>query len=141
MIQAKIINRINFPKVEMQGELEEIAQSIIVPDIVRGIHAGKAIIGGSLPSNEPATIKRKGGSRPLIDTGELVSSIYHKKQGKYKMVITIRSGRLAIGGYLQNDGVGKKRKKYLFFGISKDANKRAINFMKDKIKELIRGRR
>lgn len=37
----------------------EIAKKIVIPDIAAGIHAKKAIDGGSLPDNEPATIRRK----------------------------------------------------------------------------------
>ncbi len=136
MIQAKIINKINFPEINLQSTLEEIANEVIIPDIVRGIDAGMAINGGSLPENEPATIKHKGHSRQLIDTGELRNSFFYKTQGKNKVVISIESGRKNIGGYLQNDGVGKKNKHYRFFGISKDAYNKAMTYTNNKIKEL-----
>jgi hypothetical protein len=38
----------------------------------------KRIRGGIAPPNDPATIARKGSSTPLINTGQLVSSITHE---------------------------------------------------------------
>lgn len=38
----------------------------------------KRIRGGIPPALDPATVERKGSSTPLIDTGQLVSSITHK---------------------------------------------------------------
>jgi len=38
----------------------------------------KRIRGGIPPALDPVTIERKGSSTPLIDTGQLVSSITHK---------------------------------------------------------------
>ncbi len=139
MLQAKIINKINFPKINLQSTLEEIADKIIIQDIKNGISAGKAINGGSLPKNDPKTILRKGHSRQLIDTGELKESFSYHTVGKDRVIITIDSGRRKIGGYLQNDGVGKIKKYYRFFGISKDAFRRSIDYANNKVKELTKG--
>lgn len=138
MLQAKIINKIKFPEINLQSTLEEIANEIIIPDIVKGIDAGMAINGGALPENEPETMLRKRGMRSLIDTGTLRSSFFYRKQGKNKVVISIESVRKDIGGYLQNDGIGKKKKHYRFFGISKDAYIRAIAYAKEKVNEAIK---
>ena len=142
MIQAKIINRINFPKITLQDDLEKIASGIIIPDIVMGIESRKAINGGSLPTNDPQTIKRKGHDRPLINTGELRSSFYYERRGKSKVFISIRSGRKDIGGYLQIDGITTKAEKkfYRFFGVSNDAHDSAMDYMREKIKEITNDR-
>ena len=142
MIQAKIINRINFPEISLQSTLTEIAQRIIIPDIWKGIHSSVAINGGSLPANEPETKKRKGSDRPLIDTGKLLGSFFHKLSGNNRVIISIKGDRLEIGGYLQNDGIKTKSalKFYRFFGISANAHDRAIAYAKKKIKNLANGK-
>ncbi len=140
MIQAKIINKINFPEITLQEDLENIAKNIIIPDIEMGIDNAMAINGGSLPENEPETIKRKGHSRQLIDTGTLRSSFFYRTLGKNKVIISIKGDRKEIGSYLQNDGVGKKKKFYRFFGISRDAYDSSIGYISKKIKELTSGK-
>jgi len=140
MIQAKIINRINFPELRLQEELEHIAKNIIIPDIIAGIDNGMAINGGALPHNEPQTIKRKGDSRPLIDTGTLRRSFFYRLSGKSKVIIKIENNRAKIGKYLQDGIMADGRlKQYRFFGISKDAYEAAIRYTKDKIKEYTSG--
>ena len=141
MLQAKIINKINFPEISLQSTLEEIAQKIIIPDMQAGIHGRMAINEGSLPKNEKATIKRKGNDRPLIETGKLMGSFFFRPSGKDKVIISIKGDRKEIGGYLQNDGIKTKSKIkfYRFFGISKDAFDKAMAYAKKKIKELTSG--
>jgi hypothetical protein len=140
MLKVEVVNKIKFPEFTLQKTLEDIAKDIIIPDMVRGIDAGMAINGGSLPRNDLATIKRKGHARPLIDTGELRRSFYYKLSGKSKVIISIENIRKAIGGYLQNDGVGKSNKHYLFFGISVDASSRAMDYARTKVNEQINGK-
>ena len=138
MLTIKVVNRINFPQINLQSTLEEIADKIIIQDIKDGIGTGRAITGGPLPENDPKTILRKGHSRQLIDTGELKESFSWKPSGKSKVVIYIDSGRREIAGYLQNDGIttlsGKKF--YRFFGISVDAFRRAMAYADNKVHEL-----
>lgn len=143
MIQAKIINRINFPKFTFQKDLEFIAKDIIIPLIIKGIDDGASIDGGRLPENEPKTIKRKGDNRQLIETGKLRSSFSYRTSGKNKVIISIKGDRKEIGGYLQIDGIKTKTslKFYRFFGISQDAYRAAIEYIKDRIKESINARR
>ena len=140
MLIAKVVNRINFPQINLQSTLEEIAERIIIQDIKDGIGTGRAITGGTLPENDPKTVKRKGHSRQLIDTGELKESFSYKPIGKNKVVIFIDPGRRDIAGYLQNEGIktlsGKKY--YRFFGISVDAYHRAMAYAEAKINELIK---
>ena len=141
MIQAKIINKIKFPEITLQDDLEHIAKNIIIPDMVMGIDNSNAITGGALPENEPATIKRKGSSRPLIEKGELRSSFYYRVSGKNKVIIRISTIRDEIGKHLQVDGIRTRHgmKYYRFFGISKDAYDGAMGYIRNKIKELTSG--
>jgi len=142
MLQAKVINKINFPDIALQKDLEHIAKNIIIPDMIRGIDMSMAIDGGSLPENEPATVKRKGFSKPLIETGKLRRDFFYKTSGKNKVIISIESERKEIGGHLQH-GIKTKRgiKQYRFFGISRDAYTGAIKYMQNRIKELTSGGR
>lgn len=140
MIQAKIINRINFPKIALQDDLEYIAKNIIIPDMIRGIDDSMAITGGPLPPNSPETIarkKKKGrGDKPLIDTGTLRRSFDYKTSGKSKVIVYIDDERMDAARGLQ---YGLRTRRYNFFGISGYAYDTAIAYMKKKIGELIRG--
>ena len=142
MIQAKIINKIEFPEITLQEDLERIAKNIIIPDIIAGIDNSMAINGGSLPANEPETIRRKMSNKQLVETGTLRSSLFYKSVGRNRVVISISSIRKKIGGYLQS-GIETKRgiKQYRFFGISLDARDSAMLYMHNRIAELARGKR
>jgi hypothetical protein len=143
MLKVQVINRIDFPKITLQEDLEEIAENIIIHDIKTGIASRMAINGGSLPANDPKTSKRKGHDKPLIDTGELKESFSFKRVGKSKVVVYIDSGRSKIAGYLQNDGVKTNFgvKHYRFFGISNNAFDRAMQYANNKIREITSGNR
>lgn len=142
MMTVQVTSQINFPEINLQSTLEEIADKIIIRDIKSGIVARKAIDGGSLPENDPKTIKAKGKDNPLIDTGELKESFSYKKSGKDKVIVFIDSVRRKIGGYLQNEGIktNSGRKFYRFFGISKDAYDNSIKYAAKKVKEMLRGK-
>jgi hypothetical protein len=140
MLKTEIRNRINFPvEFVTQQDLLDICNKIIIPDIQKGIHAGRAIDGGSLPSNDPQTIKRKGDNRPLIDSGTLLGSFIALLKGKSKAVVTIGSERKDIAGYLQIEGIKTKLgvKFYKFFGISADSQDFVVSYMEKRIKKAI----
>jgi hypothetical protein len=140
MLTIKVKNSVKFPEITLQEDLEHIAERIIIPDIQAGIDNSFAINGGSLPPNEPETIKRKGHSRQLIDTGTLRRSFFWKTLSKNKVIVSVDGDRKDIGGYLQDGIIAKgKLKQYLFFGISKDAFDGAIKYMEKRIKELTSG--
>jgi hypothetical protein len=134
MITVTVKNNVKMPKINLQPYLETIADRIIIPDLVMGITAERSIDGGSLPKNDPKTIARKGSSAPLIATGTLISSFFYRAIGKSKVLISIDNIRKEIGGYLQA-GIQTKSglKQYKFFGISKDAEDSAIQYIKDSI--------
>lgn len=153
-----------------QNDLKFIADRLFIPSLQMYINQQTAITGGAYPPLEPETIKRKSGqinkriftksgklratasskiskvgltgfsSKTLIDTGKLISSFLSKKVGKSSVVIYLASDRADIGKYLQVDGVGKQNKRFNFFGISKNMEIDAIEYMKDKIKAVVSGK-
>jgi len=129
----------NFPtEFITQEDLLEMAERIVIPDIQKGIHSGIAIDEGSLPMNDPKTIKRKGDNRPLIDTGTLLGAFIARNKGKGSVMVTIGPERLDIAGYLQIDGIKTNQglKFYKFFGISKDAENLMIASARNKIDKV-----
>ena len=143
MIKVTVKNNISFPDILIEQEdLETIAQDIVIADLIKGIDYSMAINGGPLPDNDPKTIKRKGSSKPLIDTGTLRRSFYQESIGKNKVIITIEPERKSIGGYLQ-DGIKTSHgiKQYLFFGLSKDAVDKIRNYVKKIVSERIDAKR
>ena len=144
MIKTTIKTKLNFPEfATIQDDLLFLAEREIIPDIIRGIHARRAISGGSLPDNEPATIKHKGVNRPLIDTGKLAGSLIANKSGKSKVIIKINPEREKIAGYLQIDGISTKHgvKHYKFFGISKNAENTCMEYIRKRIKQALKNAR
>lgn len=140
MIQVKVRNNINFPKIALQDDLENIARDIIIPDMQNRIKQHKAIDGGALPDNEQSTINRKGHDKQLQDTGILLNSFIYNKEGKDRVVITVGSERYEIGTYLQSgikSDIGYKA--YKFFGISIFAYRKAMKYMREKLKEQTNG--
>lgn len=145
----------------------ETAMQLVVADILAGIAQSKAISGGSLPSLEPSTIAAKGHEKPLVDKGKLSDEFTYRRVNMYradKAEITIKpvtapasrkpkktkSGRNARGQaqdtprdqvafYLQVEGVGRKKKKFPFFGISQDAGAEIISLVDDIVARALGG--
>jgi len=132
MLTAKMTSRIKLPDLNLSAELKTIAQKIVIPDIYKGIIAQKAIDGSKLKDNKPKTKARKRGgiSKSLIDTRTLIKSFVYKSAGKNKVIVYIKKIRSEIGGYLMDKG-------YLFWGVSKDASKKAISYMEKQIQRKI----
>ena len=128
-----------FPEIHLQEDLEAIAEKIIIKDLIQGIDLSLAISGGALPFNDPKTILRKGSAKPLIDTGKLRLSFFHRVIGKNRVMVSIEGDRKEIGGYLQS-GIKTRHglKQYVFFGVSKDAEDSALKYMRDRIAEDIK---
>ena len=143
MLKMTIQGELRVPKIDLSKHCENIGRKIIIPDIIDGIHAGMSIKGGKLPQPLPRTFKRSQNKRVLDDTGELLDSFVYRPKGKTQGIITISTGRIKIAGYLQNKGIrsSKGLRKYIFFGISKDASKAGMDYMRQQIKELTRANR
>lgn len=165
------INLDQFKDVIVQKDLKRIADSIFIPALQRYIDQQTAITGGNYPALEPETIARKSGqiykrnftqkgsirntaikriesgglggfsNKTLIQTGKLIRSFFSINKGKNSVVISIKPDRKDIGKYLQIEGIGNKRKKFYFFGITKDMERDAINYMQEKLRILINGSR
>ena len=141
MINVSVKNNINFPKINFQSDLVKIANEVIIPSLAANIDQQQSITGGSLPSLEESTIKYKQkknlSDKILIATGKLRRSFMQRKQGANKVVIYMNSDRAEIGKFLQVDGVGKKKKHFNFFGISKEMEVNSMKLMVNIIKDRI----
>ena len=91
------------------------------------------------PSLKPETIKRKGSSKPLIDTGRLSNSITHKVEGD-KALVGIFGGEVLIYAAVHEFGSPKKnipQRSYLRLGF--DKNKEEIEKLIDaEIEKVLR---
>lgn len=141
-MRTKIRSDIKFPKFNFQPDVEYIAEKIVVPGIKGSITRQKTIDGGSFPTLSPKTVKKKGHSRPLVDTGLLLRGIVTKPFGglfKTGVLITINKNRKDIAKYLQISGIRTKSgKKYFnFFGINTRMESLAKAYMRKRIKQEI----
>lgn len=140
MLKADYKFNFKAPRLIFQDDLAWIAKNIFVPDIQGRITRSITIDNGKFPPLEPETIKMKGHDKPLIDTKQLLNSIYYKKKGRYSVIVSFNENRKKIAEYLQIDGINSKRGKkfFRFFGISELAEKQAISHIRNKIREAIR---
>ncbi len=143
IFQAKINSNLKFPKIDLQNELVFVGDRIIVPGIAQRIEERMDIDGNTYAPLAPATIKRKGSDTPLVETGTLrsaVTTIKTEKRGKDTAVVTLKGDRKKIGQYLQFDGIKTKTgKRYFnFFGVSDQMEIKAVNYIEERIKELIK---
>jgi hypothetical protein len=164
-MSLKVEGKVQFPKFNFQPELEKIATKVIRPDIQKRMKDGINISGGSHKPNASSTILYKAlrGLRtevPLIASGQLLSSfriafrdkdsvvIYPaglrrpypkiKKEFRQKKTkkIKLSSNDLPTNNELAD--ILQNQRKYEFFGISEEAEKKAIKFMETYIKKAIR---
>lgn len=148
MISAKVKFNLNLPVFQLQKDLKKIADRVIIVDIADRMKKQVDLRGSRYPSNTEATtrIKRKKGLRRevLFAEGKLFRAPFSKNVRRNAVKISLRSDREDVGNILQNKGVKTKRgkKRYLFFGISQEAERDALNFMRNEIrKDIDRGER
>lgn len=160
MIQVKTRMTIALPDLDFTQTFQDIAKNIICPDMRLGINRGIGVDGNNFPPLEPGTIARKtgarksarkmgltltkaglaggrGGSQTLVDKGVLRESFDYERVGRNHVRIFVASERDKIAKYLQIDGVGRKKKRFLFFGISQRAEFQAITKMREKLGEIL----
>lgn len=140
------------------------AMDIAVDDIIEGITRRKAITGGDLPQLEPETIMRKMHDHQLVDKGLLSDGYTYQRLNQWRLDtgrITIKPLTAAtvnksnyrqtradkgaprdrprdeVAYDLQMIGVGKKKKKFLFFGISKDAEGKILDLAGELIQKAL----
>lgn len=156
-LEASVRSRFKLPDLDFSKQLKNIADKIILTDIRFGINRSVGVDNQAFPVLEPATIARKagvrqtarksggfakagvsgahGGSQPLVDTGRLSKESMNSFQVERNHIrISIDPSRSQIAYFLQVEGVGKKKKKFNFFGISQRAEFQAISKMKEALK-------
>ena len=140
MIKATIKSDINLPKFNFQKELLLVAQRIVIPMLAKNIDSNRDLEGKKFPELEPYTIRKKGHSRPLIDTGKLRSSFQYKRRGNASVKVYINDERNEIAKKLQIKGVDSKRGKkfFNFFGITEGMHADIMDFMRVQIKRAIK---
>jgi len=138
MIKAKITGKLNFPNVKFGKELKHIADKIFIPFMALHIEKGKALTGAAYPPLEVSTLKQKKNRKTLIESGKLRRSFRSRRRGTNTVIIDLTADRAEVGESLQIDGVGRRRKKFIFFGINKEMEKRAIDHINFEIRKAIR---
>lgn len=160
MIQAKARMTIKLPDLDFTKAFQEVAKDVICPDMRLGINRGIGVDGVQFPALEPATLERKrgvrlkatksggklstaglaggrGGTQTLVDKGVLRESFEYETVGKNHVRIFVGALRKEVGDILQLKGVGKKKKKFLFFGISQRAEFQAVAKMRARLGEIL----
>lgn len=144
MIKTDIKFNVSIPNFDFKKDLKVIADNIVIPELSLGINNQVDINGTTLPALEHSTLKikaKKGQSlKTLIAEGKLFRSFISRETNNGALV-TINEERKDIGGYLQNDGVGKKKKKFKFFGVTKGMEDASIRYIKKRIKEILNAKR
>lgn len=146
MIKAEIRGEIKFPDFVFVEELEEIANNIFVPILVRNIDRQQDLTEKPFPPLADSTIKSKTRRHslslgPLIDSGKLRGAFRVRRVNNKTVVVTIDDSRKKIGGILQNEGTFSKQyglRFWNFFGISSRMEFEAIKYMKKIIKDYVR---
>ncbi len=138
MIKCKITNTIKMPQLSLHQQLKPIADKIVIPLLRDNIEANWDIYGKCHPALEASTIKKKGHSHPLIDTGLLKDSFKSYQSRRDEVQVRVKSGRRKIAEYLQIKGVGRKKKKFEFFGVTQGMERDALRFMSKAIARMIR---
>lgn len=152
--------KVSLPKLDFTKQLLEVAEKVISPDMRLGINRSIGVDNQPFPQLEASTIAQKsgirksarksggltgaglsgarGGSQQLVDTGKLREAFQWVKVKTNHVRIMLTGDREKIGYYLQKEGVGKKKKKFNFFGISQRAEFQSISKMKQALNEALK---
>lgn len=138
-LQATIRGKIKIPNLDFSNTLFEVGNKDIAARLAKNIQQGVDLQGKRYPQLAASTIKAKGHSRPLINTGKLHSGFQVIKKGKNKVLIRIKAARREIAKFLQIDGIKTKRGKrhFNFFGVSTKMESAGIKRMEKEIKQRI----
>ena len=141
---------LSLPKfVNLRKELRIVAQRIIITDINDRMEKEVDLRGRAYPPLAPITVelKRRYGlhTEILFARGKLRRSFDIANYGRSGVRIFIRGDRRKVANILQNIGVKSKAhglRKFLFFGISEEAEEDTMKFMRQYIdREIEIGRR
>lgn len=161
VIKASVRMTVKLPDLDFTRTFEEISRDVIIPDMRLGINRGIGIDGAQFPPLEQSTLDRKsgarkkarrgggslqkaglagsrGGSQTLVDKGVLRESFEYERVGVNHVRIFIGAIRAEVGKFLQIDGVGKKKKRFKFFGISQRSEFQAVAKMRARLAEILR---
>lgn len=146
--------RLNFPDLDLTSQINKVANQVIIPDIQIRINRSVDINGKSYPelaeSTKKARNKRGQGFLPLKATGQLRASVRAKTITNGVKIILFGGRRdnitnKGLATILQQRGVRSKahgKRKFKFFGISKEAEKESMSMVSSQIRKAIRdGRR
>ena len=131
-------------KLNLSKELNFVGQ-IIKKDHYQRLEKGKAVDGSGMQQLQPATIKRKGNSKILVDSGKMRHLNIVKATSK-KQVVQVHPGRrekyknskvtMADVGAYHQEGRGTLPER-IWFGISEDAEARALKLIEQRIEQEI----
>ena len=140
MIKGTVKGELNFPVLKLQKDLKTIATRILIPFMVEAMDNERSITGASYDPISDSVRKQRiinnQGFKPLIATGKLRKSFKAKSRGSNTVVIDLAENRADVGEALQVDGMGGK--KWVFFGISPEMEKRAIDHMNLRIRKALK---
>ncbi len=140
VLTATIKSKIKVPKLDFSQTLLDVANRDIISRLAKNIQQGIDLKERPYDNLDSKTIKAKGHSRPLIETGKLHSSFIAKILGKNRVIINIKAVRIKIAEYLQLTGIKTKRGKrfFNFFGVNTRMEKDGIKRMEKEIKKRIK---
>lgn len=133
------LGRVNL---KLTKELNE-AGRIIRKDHITRLEKGAGVDGSPMKALQPSTIKNKGSDKILVDTGKMRNLVIERATAKKQEVILYpgkkeKRGKVTnqqIGGFHQRgDGVPERK----WFGISQDAEKKAMRAIELKIDRVLR---
>lgn len=138
----KIDKKFNLKKIKFDLSKElNLAAQIIKKDHFQRLEKGVGVNGSKMESLKPATIKRKGSNKILVDTGKMRNLVI-EKANKKKQRAVIHPGKKAKRGKVTNQQIGfyhQKGKGNLpvreWFGISKQAELDSIKMVEMRIEQ------
>lgn len=146
--KVRFTGSIRFPRLDFTEQMMESAEKDIISDMAARIQNRidiNSVRYKPLAESTKRAKKRKGQLKvdkghQLIDTGELHKSFKFRKKAKNQVLIFIGNVRKRIATILQNDGVKSKlygKRKFEFFGISKEAEEASIKRVEEYIEKNI----
>lgn len=143
---AEFKGNLKSPDLNLQADLEIIAKDIFVRSLQKYIKAEQDINGRRYPRLAESTVRQKarlGLSRNILQaTRRLINDFVVRRSGQTKVIIKLSSARTKVGAILQNEGVRSKAqggvRRFNFFGISREMEKIAMQYMRKRIAEEIK---
>tara|TARA_R100001163_G_scaffold53053_1_gene40425 strand:+ start:148 stop:594 length:447 start_codon:yes stop_codon:yes gene_type:complete len=140
----KVEMNFDFSKIDLDLSKElNMAGQIIRKDHSKRLESGRGVNGSSMKALKPSTIKRKGSSQILVDTGSMKNlEIKEATKNKQEVIIKPHTKKKRKGvndqqiGYYHQTGQGHLPKRE-WFGISKEAQDKSEELMERRIIQVI----